>query len=74
MNSLDALSAGAVFQSSAVVLAIVALSPAPLALPSGIAVAVIGLMGAFLLLTSPVPAPGAALRCVAPPGNDPVDV
>jgi len=44
------------------------------ALPSGIAVAVIALMGTFLLLTSPVPAPGAALRCVAPPGNDAVDV
>ena len=59
MNSLDASSAGAVFQS-AVVLAIVALSPAPLTLPSGIAVAVIGLMGAVLLLTSPVPAPPEA--------------
>lgn len=60
MNSLDASSAGAVFLSSAVVLAIVALSPAPLTLPSGIAVAVIGLMGAVLLLTSPVPAPPEA--------------
>ena len=59
MNSFDAARAGAVFQSSAVVLAIVALSPAPLALPSGIAVAVIGLMGAVSLLTSPVPAPPA---------------
>jgi hypothetical protein len=38
-------------QCSAVVLAIVGLSPVPLVLPSGIAVAVIGLMGAALLLT-----------------------
>ena len=51
---------GAVLQCSAVVLAIVALSPVPMALPSGIAVAVIGLMGAVLLLTSPVPAPPEA--------------
>jgi spore maturation protein SpmB len=57
MSSFDASGAGTVFQSLAVVLAIVALSPAPLALPSGIAVAVIGLMGAVSLLTSPVPAP-----------------
>ena len=70
MNSFDASSAGAVFQSSAVVLAIVALSPVPLALPSGIAVAVIGLMGAVWLLTSPVPAPGPALPRVAPPEED----
>jgi hypothetical protein len=60
MNSFEASSAGAMLQSLAVVLAIVALSPAPLALPSGIAVAVIGLMGAVSLLTSPVLAPGAA--------------
>ena len=60
MNSFETSSAGAVFQSSAVVLAIVALSPAPLTLPSGIAVGVIGLMGAVLLLTSPVPAPPEA--------------
>ena len=70
MSSFDALSAGAAFQSSAVVLAIVALSPAPLALPSGIAVAVIGLMGAVALLTSPVPAPGAALPRVAAPQEE----
>jgi hypothetical protein len=74
MNSFEASSAGAVFQSLAVVLAIVALSPVPLALPSGIAVAVIGLMGAVSLLMSPDPAPGAALRCVAPPDNDAVHV
>ena len=41
----------AVLQCSAVVVAIVALSPVPLVLPSGIAVAVIGLIGAALLLT-----------------------
>jgi hypothetical protein len=70
MNSFYASSAGAVFRSSAVVLAIVALSPAPLALPSGIAVAVIALMGAVSLLTSPVPAPGAALPRVAPPTEE----
>jgi hypothetical protein len=46
-------SIGAVFQSSAVVLAIVALSPAPLGVPSGIAVAVIGIVGAVSLLMSP---------------------
>jgi hypothetical protein len=46
---------GAGLHVSAVVLAIVALSPAPLALPSGIAVAVIGLMGAVAVLTSQAP-------------------
>ena len=70
MNSFEASNAGAMLQSLAVVLAIVALSPAPLALPSGIAVAVIGLMGAVSLLTSPVSAPGAVPR-VAPPEVDP---
>jgi hypothetical protein len=70
MNFFEASSAGAAFQSLAVVLAIVALSPAPLALPSGIAVAVIGLMGAVALLASPVPAP-AALPRVAPPQEEP---
>jgi hypothetical protein len=46
-------SVGAGLHISAVVLAIVALSPAPLVLPSGIAVAVIGLMGAVAVVTSP---------------------
>jgi len=46
-------SVGAGFHISAVVLAIVALSPAPLVLPSGIAVAVIGLMGAVAVVRSP---------------------
>jgi len=50
-------SLGAGVHVSAVVLAIVALSPAPLALPSGIAVAVIGLMGAVAVLTSPAALP-----------------
>jgi len=58
MSSFGASGAGAVFQSLAVVLAIVALSPAPLALPSGIAVAVIGLIGAAVLLA---PVAAAAL-------------
>ena len=60
MNSTEASSAGAMLQSLSVVLALVALSPVPLALPSGIAVAVIGLIGAVSVLTSPVPgrAPG----------------
>ena len=49
---------GAALQCSAVVLAIVALSPVPMALPSGIAVAVIGLIGAAVLLA---PVAGAAL-------------
>ena len=44
-------SVGASLRVSAVVLAIVALSPAPLVLPSGIAVAVIGLMGAVAVVT-----------------------
>jgi spore maturation protein SpmB len=55
MNSIETSSAGAMLQSLAVVLAIVALSPVPLALPSGIAVAMIGLIGAVSVLTSPVP-------------------
>jgi hypothetical protein len=50
-------SVGAGFHISAMVLAIVALSPAPLVLPSGIAVAVIGLMGAVAVVTSPAAAP-----------------
>ena len=56
---------GSVFQA-VIVLAIVALSPVPLALPSGIAVAVIGLMGAASLLTSPGAAPPPALAPLAP--------
>ena len=59
-------SVGAGFHVSAVVLAIVALSPAPLALPSGIAVAVIGLMGAVAVLTSPAAAPWQPSLVVAP--------
>jgi hypothetical protein len=43
-------SVGAGLRVSAVVLAIVALSPAPLVLPSGVAVAVIGLMGAVAIV------------------------
>ena len=50
-------SVGAGFHVSAVALAIVALSPAPLILPSGIAVAVIGLIGAVAVVTSPAAAP-----------------
>jgi hypothetical protein len=46
-------SINALFQSVAVVFAIVALSPSPLGLPSGIAVAVIGLVGAVSLLMWP---------------------
>jgi hypothetical protein len=46
-------SINAVFQSFAVVFAIVALSPAPLGVPSGVAVAVIGIVGAVSLLMSP---------------------
>ena len=49
-------SVGAGFRVAAVVLAIVALSPAPLVLPSGIAVAVIGLMGVVAVVTSPAAA------------------
>jgi hypothetical protein len=59
-------SVGAGFHVSAVVLAIVALSPAPLALPSGIAVAVIGLMGAVAVLTSPAAPPWQPSLVVAP--------
>ena len=61
-------SVGAGLHVSALVLAIVALSPVPLAIPSGIAVAVIGLMGAVAVLTSRSAAPwqpslvGAPLR------------
>ena len=40
---------GAMLQCSVVVMAIVALSPVPLTLPSGIAVALIGITGAALL-------------------------
>jgi hypothetical protein len=54
---------GAVFQSFAVVLGIVALSPAPLGLPSGIAVAVIGFMGAVSLLVSPGRPSRSAAAC-----------
>jgi hypothetical protein len=57
---------GAVSQFAAVVLAIVALSPVPLAMPSGIAVAMIGLMGVVALLSAPV----AARAHVATPGKD----
>jgi hypothetical protein len=67
-------SVGAGLQVSAVVLAIVALSPAPLALPSGIAVAVIGLMGAVAVLTSPASAPWQPSLVVAPLRADADDV
>ena len=53
-------SIGALFQSFAVVIAIVALSPAPLGVPSGLAVAVIGIVGAVSLLMSPGPGRSAA--------------
>ena len=51
---------------SALTLAIVALSPAPLALPSGIAVAVIGLMGAIAVLRWQDAAPQQPSSAVAP--------
>ena len=54
------------FHVSALTLAIVALSPAPLALPSGIAVAVIGLMGAISVLTWPAAPPQQSSFVVAP--------
>ena len=41
---------GAVVRWSAVLVALVALSPVPLALPSGIALAVIGILGAAVVL------------------------
>jgi hypothetical protein len=41
---------GATFRWSSVVLVLFALSPAPLTLPSGVALAVIGLMGTASLL------------------------
>ena len=56
-----ASNAGAVLRSSAVVLAIVGLSPVPLVLPSGIAVGMIGLMGGALLVAS-VAADGCSRR------------
>ena len=59
-------SVGAGFHVSAVVLALVALSPAPLALPSGIALAVIGLMGAVAVLTAPAALPWQPSLIVAP--------
>jgi hypothetical protein len=46
----DASFDGAALQWSSVVLALFALSPAPLIVPSGVALAVIGLMGAASLL------------------------
>ena len=45
---------GAVSQFSAIVLGIVALSPVPLTVPSGIAVAMIAVIGAVSLLSAPV--------------------
>jgi hypothetical protein len=65
---------GAGLHVSALVLAIVALSPAPLALPSGIAVAVIGLMGAVAVLTSRTPFPWQPSLLVAPLRNNGGDV
>jgi hypothetical protein len=56
-------SIGAIFQTFAVVLAIVALSPAPMGGPSGIAVAVIGIMGAVSLLASPGRPSRSAVAC-----------
>ena len=41
---------GAALRWSAVLLAIVVLSPVPMALPSGVALAVIGLVGAAVLV------------------------
>jgi hypothetical protein len=55
----DASFDGAALRWSSVVLAIFALSPAPLALPSGVALAIIGLMGAASLLYESRP-PGTA--------------
>jgi hypothetical protein len=46
----DASIDGAALRWSSVVLALFALSPAPLIVPSGVALAVIGLMGAASLL------------------------
>jgi hypothetical protein len=59
-------SVGAGCHVSAVVLAIVALSPVPLVLPSGIALAVIGLMGALAVLTSRAALPWPPSLIVAP--------
>jgi hypothetical protein len=53
---------GAALRSSSVVLALFALSPAPLILPSGAALAVIGLMGISILYQSRRPE-ATALSC-----------
>ena len=57
-------------ESWAVALAIVALSPVPLALPSAIGVAVIGILGAVSLLLFPVAAAPPAIAPVARPAKD----
>ena len=54
------------FHVSALTLAIVALSPVPLALPSGIAVAVIGLHGSDLGVAWPAAAPQPPSFVAAP--------
>jgi membrane associated rhomboid family serine protease len=60
---VDASFDGAALQWSSVVLALCALSPAPLLLPSGVALAVIGLMGAASLLYQSRRPRTAALSC-----------
>jgi hypothetical protein len=54
---------GAALRWSSVVLALFALSPAPLILPSGVALAVIGLMGTLSLLYQSRRPEAAALSC-----------